>query len=163
MYHRACHDVKDGHVKILIKLLSLGVDLNARDYGGRTPLHICHGPGHNKVTLKMAGLLIRAGANIHAKDRVGRTPLHTCGISSNLDLVQLLLDNGADPHIKNNDGHSVYDCSPPSVLDLLGKSDQRRALVERKLSKEAVGGSFRQCGVCRVAEKVMKRCTGMRQ
>ena len=31
---------------------------------------------------------------------------------------------------------------------------------KRKISREAVGGSFRQCGVCKVGEKIMKRCSG---
>ena len=41
-------NAKDGHLKILIKLLSLGVDVNARDVGGRTPLHHCS-QGHYRM------------------------------------------------------------------------------------------------------------------
>ena len=153
-------EVKDGHMKILIKLLSLGVDVNARDVGGRTPLHLVG--GHNEVTLKMAARLIRAGADVNAKDRRGETPLHYGAFSSYIEFVKLLLANGADPDIKDNDGDTVYDLSPPSIKDILGEFEKKRAAEERKLSREAVGGSFRQCGVCKVGvgEKIMKRCSG---
>ena len=55
-YLRQNLDVKDGHMKILVKLLSLGVDVNARDIGGQTPLHICSSSllGLNEVVFKMS-------------------------------------------------------------------------------------------------------------
>ena len=55
-YLRQNLDFKDGHMKILIKLLSLGVDVNARDIGGQTPLHICSSSllGLNEVVFKMS-------------------------------------------------------------------------------------------------------------
>ena len=157
-------EVKDGHMKILIKLLSLGVDVNARDVGGRTPLHYCNlNRGHNEVTLKMAARLIRAGADVNAKDRTGGTPLHYGAVACNIDVVKLLLANGADPDIQDNAGFTVNDLSPPSMKDIFGEFEKKRAAEERKLSREAVGGSFRQCGVCKVGvgEKIMKRCSGM--
>ena len=156
-------DAKDGHLKILIKLLSLGVDVNVRDVGGRTPLHRCckgRHRTHNSVTQKMAERLIRAGADVNAKDRSGETPLYQSAMHSDIDLVQLLLANGADPNIRNNDGRTAYALCPPSIRDVLGEFEKKRALEERKMARQALGGSFRLCEVCGVGEKVMKRCTG---
>ena len=156
-------DAKDGHLKILIKLLSLGVDINSRDIGGRTPLHLCCASiGQNVVTAKMAERLIRAGADVNAKNRCGETPLHLCAMDSNINLVKFFVSNGADPNVKTNDGKTVYDVSPPHIKDIFGELEKKRAMEERKMSREAVGGSFRQCEVCGVGvgEKVMKRCTG---
>ena len=156
-------DAKDGHFKILIKLLSLGVDVNARDIGGRTPLHlIFQGHSNNSVTRKMAESLIRAGADVNARSRCGETALYQSAMDSNISNVQFLLANGADPNIKTNDGHSIYAASPPCIQNVLGEFEKRRAMEERKMSREAVGGSFRQCGVCGVGvgEKIMKRCSG---
>ena len=94
----------------------------------------------------MALRLIRAGADVNARDRTGMTPLHQCITNTDNDnLINLLLDNGADPNIKDNNGLNVYFKSPPKIKDLLGSFDQRRALEERKLLRKAVGGSFRQC------------------
>ena len=155
-------DARDGHLRILIKLLTLGVDVNARDVGGRTPLHICCEGHGSEVTRKMAERLIRAGADVNAKNRCGETALFSSSKNSHIDIIQLLLANGADPSIRNNDGQTAYFLSPPSIRDFLGEFEKKRALEERKLSRKAVGGSFRQCGVCGVGvgEKVMKRCSG---
>ena len=156
-------DVKDGHMKILIKLLILGVDVNVRDVGGRTPLHhCCLARGPNSVTLKMAERLIRAGADVNAKDRVGGTPILSCTANSTISHVRLLLVHGADPSIRANDGYNSYFVASPCIRDVFGEFDKKKATEERKMSRDAVGGSFRQCGVCGtgVGEKVMKRCSG---
>ncbi len=41
----------------------------------------------------------------------GDTCLHLLmrGLTKRPDLLQFLLDQGADPHVKNNDGHTVFD------------------------------------------------------
>ena len=162
-------DGKDNHMKILIKLLTLGVDVNARDVGGRTPLHFCcsgHSRSNNIVTKKMAERLIRAGANVNSKNRCGETSFYTSAEDGNIDLVLLLLSNGADPNIPANDGRTPFDVGPPHVRDSIGEFEKKRAIEERKIFREAVGGSFRQCGVCQVGlgEKVMReRCTGRNQ
>ena len=153
---------KDGHMKILIKLLTLGVDVNVKDVAGRTPLRYCFDGGFNDVTLKMAERLIRAGADVNAQDRFGDTALHVSIFSGYPDLVEFLLDHGADPDIKNNHGESAHDYASPSIKDVLGYYERKKAMEARKVSRSAAGGSFRQCGVCGtgVGEKVMKRCSG---
>ena len=163
IFARHVPHLKNGHMKILIKLLSLGVDVNVRNVDGLTPLHYCClDICYNEVLLKMIERLIRAGADVNAKDKGGGTPLHYAATSCYIEFVKFLLANGADPDIKDNDGDTVYDLSPPSIKDILGEFEKKRAAEERKLSREAVGGSFRQCGVCKVGvgEKIMKRCSG---
>ena len=39
----------------------------------------------------------------------GNTALHYAAINNNIELARLLLEKGADPEIKNNEGHSVID------------------------------------------------------
>jgi len=162
--------MKGGHMKILIKLLSLGVDVNERSTEGKTALHYCgQTPGHvtdlnsyQKFINKIAERLIRAGADVNAQNSHGETPLHQCAIGTNFDLVRLLLANGADPYIKTIYGHtSVQNCAP-FMIDVFGEYEKKKAMEARKRSRDEAGGSFRQCGRCGggVGEKVMKRCTG---
>ena len=153
-------DVKADHMKIFIKLLSLGVGINDRDFAGFTPLHHCAQHLGNEVTLKMAERLIKAGADVNAKNRFGDTPLHECVESNKEDMIHLLVSNGADYRIKNNDGQTVEMISPPFIRDLLGSLDKKKSKDERSKLKEAAGGSFKNCLVCGKVDGGNKRCTG---
>ena len=101
-------NVKNEHMKILIKLLSLGVDVNVHDIAGFTPLHHCVSAFGNEVTFKMAERLLRAGANVNAKNRFGETPLINLAMTTHYDAVELLLKYEADPYMKENDGCSAH-------------------------------------------------------
>ena len=160
-------DVKYDHMKILIKLVSLGVDVNARDIAGQTPLNYCtNNLGNNSILIKMAEHLIRAGADVNGKDRKGYTPLLplVCIMdpTGSSPILQLLIDHGADPYIKSNDGHTPWDLSSPSIRDVFGAKPKVRekAKKERRLIKKAAGGSLNKCIVCRSVSRDNKRCGG---
>lgn len=71
-----------------------------------TPLHGLaerwwSGSAHAKQ-LELAQLLIDSGANVNAKAPNGTTPLHVAARHTAVQLVELLLANGADPNAKVN-------------------------------------------------------------
>ena len=68
-------EVKKDHVKILKKLIELGVNMSARDVAGRSALHFCFAGYGNATTAAMAGLMLQAGADPNLQDRAGMTPL----------------------------------------------------------------------------------------
>jgi hypothetical protein len=63
----------------------------------------------HKKQLIMAKQLIEHGANVNAVPSKGETPLHSAcysGVVTNLDFIELLLAEGADPNAKNHIGRT---------------------------------------------------------
>jgi ankyrin repeat protein len=77
-------------------LISRGADPNAR--GAKddcTALAIAAALG-KPLALRFCAALLDAGADVNAPDTFGRTPLMYAALNGNLDIVTLLIDNGAD-------------------------------------------------------------------
>jgi ankyrin repeat protein len=49
--------------------------------------------------------LLKSGYDVNAQDKKGWTPLHVAAEYNLKDIVQLLLDNGADVHLKDSWGN----------------------------------------------------------
>ena len=62
---------KDGNIKAVKQHLAAGVDVNAWDDSGWTPLHYVAHTGHKEV----AELPIANGADVNVKSKFGETPL----------------------------------------------------------------------------------------
>ena len=70
-----------------------GVDVNAQDIYGMTPLHYAL----RSKNIDAAIALLKAGANPNLPNERGITPLsYINGFPERLDLLQLMLDNGGD-------------------------------------------------------------------
>jgi ankyrin repeat protein len=82
-----------------------GFDVNEADADGLTPLHIAC---INK-NFDAANVLLQAGAHVDPQDKWGNTPLGRAvfGKDGTVDLVQLLVDHGADPTIENHSAVSA--------------------------------------------------------
>jgi ankyrin repeat protein len=65
-------------------LLEYGVDVDARDGKGGTPLHHAAEEEHTKV----ARLLLEYGADVNARNNTGSTPLHSAARSGRVSLVE---------------------------------------------------------------------------
>uniref|UniRef100_A0A8C2ZX97 Ankyrin repeat domain 52 n=1 Tax=Cyclopterus lumpus TaxID=8103 RepID=A0A8C2ZX97_CYCLU len=104
-----------GNVDCLNLLLnSAAAELDAKDHLGRSPLHYAAANGNSQCTIS----LVRAGADVNELDLTGCSPLHYaaashtfCGILNVVLCVfrclDFLLDNGANPTLKNSKGYSA--------------------------------------------------------
>ena len=97
-------------------LLGKAVDINGRDFVGRTPLFYAVRKGN----IKDAELLIDSGADMQAVDKYGHTPAHVAAIKTgaygkkasdnNLAILKLLREKGADLTLKDYKGRTAHDC-----------------------------------------------------
>jgi hypothetical protein len=89
--------------------------LHARGEHHRTPILLCCALGSKAVLYDAAsrsqflGFLLSRGARVSDRDDLGWTPLHHCCAVGDLEGVRLLIENGADPDVTNNQGISAIE------------------------------------------------------
>ncbi|KAK4509862.1 uncharacterized protein ATC70_007166 [Mucor velutinosus] len=87
----------DGQIDRVRELLESGIAVDGHDQFGYTAMHAA--VSYNQI--EMVKLLIEKGANVNIEDFEKDTPLY---VAENVEMAQLLLDNGADPKHINEDG-----------------------------------------------------------
>ena len=86
------HEAADeGNIEVVKQHLAAGIDVNAKDQDGCTPLHWAAGAGTKEVT----ELLIAKGADVNAKDQDDETPLDWAIHSKLTEIADLLRKHGA--------------------------------------------------------------------
>ncbi len=99
-------------IKLVALLLKSGSPCDAKDIQGYTPLQLfmTHYLGVDSASKEAHWLnkifngFLYAGANIDQSDNNGDTLLHYCARFKFPNVAKLLIQNGADPYIKNCDG-----------------------------------------------------------
>jgi ankyrin repeat protein len=95
-----------GQLAVLKYLLEQGADpnLSASNAMRVAPLHSAIAFSDSQVAHAMARLLVESGSQVNAMQQGGWTPLHEAADSNQLETAELLLANGADPGVCNDDG-----------------------------------------------------------
>ena len=100
---------RGGDIEAVKEFLTAGVDVNARDANGMTPLHGAAWIGQKEAI----ELLIAKGAGVNAKDKDGMTPLHSAiegdEWQGGYEIAELLIEKGADVNAKEDDGDTPLD------------------------------------------------------
>ncbi|KAJ4856910.1 ankyrin repeats (3 copies) domain-containing protein [Trichoderma breve] len=112
-YHRERwyekNNYPDGSEQFLQKMrrwIEQGVDINARDIRGWTPLHYaccCAG----KASTQVVQLLLEKGASVDVQGREGTAPIHCAARAGNLEMVEMLLEFGANIDIADGYGNTA--------------------------------------------------------
>ena len=87
----------------LTQLLAKGVQTEARDEEGRTPLHLAVQAGDRAAVCA----LLEAGSDCNARDAEGCSPLHHAARNRDLSMAYLLVIHGADVNAQDGAGTSV--------------------------------------------------------
>jgi len=97
---------------LIKRLIDLGAqpDLPIKSRGnnnmdGETPLMWASGYGNRSIVTE----LLKKTKNINQTDTKGETALSHAALNSQAEIVQLLLDAGADVSIRNKDGQTILD------------------------------------------------------
>ncbi len=115
-------------VQIMKFLLDNGVDINAKDFEGKTALDYALREGNNRAAdfllernakvsvhddvliplaedgnIERIQFFLDKGADINAKDKDGNTALHSAAHYGRIDTIKFLLDKGANVSARNND------------------------------------------------------------
>ena len=91
-----------GQEALVVQLVARGAKVNQR---GWTALHYAATGGHARV----AAFLLGAQADVNAESANGSTPLMMAAMYGNAATVKLLLESGADPQVRNDQGLSAED------------------------------------------------------
>jgi ankyrin repeat protein len=88
-------------------LIAAGADVNAAAKNGLkvAALHAAVAGGK----LEIVKAVLEAGGDANAQQQAGFRPIHEAGIKANRPLADLLLSQGADPSLTNDDGKSAID------------------------------------------------------
>ena len=102
-------------------LIELGASVNRPNW---TPLHYASSKGHTA----MMRLLIENDAYIDAESPNGTTPLMMAAYYASPNAVKLMLEEGADPLLRNQDGQTALDMA--LVKDKKLSAQYIRAFIE---------------------------------
>ena len=94
----------NGHTSVVEFLFSEGADINARDSGGQTALtYSC-----KRSFDETAAFLLKNGAEVNVQSKKkGITALMLASVSGNVELVQMLLEHGADANLTDTFGRTA--------------------------------------------------------
>ena len=147
------------HVKLMRILLEAGADPNIKDVAGYSALHHCFTCYGNSKTLECAKLLVEYGAEVNAVNRFGCTALMEPCINANFDAIEFLIENGANPCIKENAGLSceTFAAKNPKIQRIFSRGLRTLAKKDQEKQKSTSTVATASCTCCGDLED-LKKC-----
>lgn len=140
------------HLDVIDYLIASGAPLEIPDISGNTALHhACNPPKGRPEIVKR---LLEKGADVNAQNRFGEVPLLWSFQGSDIPLVNILMEHGADLDIPDGNGHTPRDLCITYGAEVT-------AIVqrwERKRRGEVAPLEEKVCENCKVKANGMKQC-----
>ena len=115
---------EEGNIEAVKQAIANGVDVNAKNNDGWTPLHGAAANGHKEIV----ELLIAEGADINGKNRGDATPLYDAASWGQKEIAELLIAEGAGVNAEVTSGSQRYQGFTP--LDYATHPDNPSASSE---------------------------------
>ncbi|KAL3474282.1 ankyrin repeat-containing domain protein [Aspergillus californicus] len=96
----------DGHHYMVNSLLKHGANVDQVNRAGQSPLSLAASRSRGCKSVRIVKALLDHNANIHTVDRQQRTALSWAAIEGNTDIIQLLLEAGANVNHADQDGNT---------------------------------------------------------
>uniref|UniRef100_A0A914Z6R5 Protein phosphatase 1 regulatory subunit 16A n=1 Tax=Panagrolaimus superbus TaxID=310955 RepID=A0A914Z6R5_9BILA len=130
------------------RLLKAGSDPNSHNEDGLTPLHQASYKNFKNCAIddneNLVRILLKYNADVNAKDTELWTPLHAAACCGYIEIVKLLIANGADLLAVNSEGNMPYDlCDVEQTLDVI-ESEMAHRSITQELIEEKRGEPERQ-------------------
>lgn len=122
--------IENNQIEILQLMLENGADIRVQTKQGG----VLHWAVGRQTSIPTFEFVLSLGSDINMKDNAGNTPLHRAVACHRKDIIQVLLENGADISIKNNRNMTAlewakylfetggkYKQEYPEVIELLEK------------------------------------------
>ncbi|KAF7128667.1 hypothetical protein CNMCM5793_003518 [Aspergillus hiratsukae] len=119
--HRACSESgrRSNLVEIVQLMLAKGVDTSIVAHFKETPLHVILEADWNP-NLTVIQMVVDAGVDVNTLDRAGFSSLWWSVTNGHEDAFELLLAQGAEPHISTNQGtilHEAVACERENLVE----------------------------------------------
>ena len=94
---------------------------NYRDANFNSNLHIAV----KNNSIKLVKYFLNKNSNPNELNKDGQTPLHLALKEGNKDIIDLLIKNGADISIKDNEGKKPFDYGSKEIIRLFQLENQK--------------------------------------
>jgi ankyrin repeat protein len=119
--HHAILDLPANKVNFLIQY---SPNLQIRSKSGHSPIELAVRSQDRETVASVLRAMKAKQIDIDLKDDEGRTALMYAAYTSTPEIIQLLLQEGANPELRNVDGHSALD-----LARIMKKVDNEHALM----------------------------------
>ena len=138
-----------GEASAVVRAIEDGIDVNAADSTGATPLLLAARRGHVELIRLLAG----RGGKIDMADPQGLTPLMAAAHAGQIDAVGNLLDLGADLNLTDRGEYSFIDYAIIRIRDRNGHEHEKADdLAQRVLANPRAKPPLRAVALLRQAD-----------